>query len=83
MKKLMVEFIKLQYRNKFDLQLIFSAVLQIPWNPMGWDGTDQVVPWYDFVVPSHAIRSPGTPNKTTLVVTRTCKKHYNHLITYM
>jgi hypothetical protein len=29
------------------------------WNPMGWDGTDQVVPWYDFVVPSHPIRSPG------------------------
>jgi hypothetical protein len=26
---------------------------------MGWDGTDQVVPWYDFVVPSRPIRNPG------------------------
>jgi hypothetical protein len=22
----------------------FSAVSQIPWDPMGWDGTEQVVP---------------------------------------
>ncbi len=40
-----LQFIKLQYRNKFDLQLHFATVLQIPWNgkffseshDMGWD----------------------------------------------
>jgi len=42
--------------------------LQIPWdgmgwkfvfeNGMGWDGTNQLVPWDDFLVPSHPIRSP-------------------------
>ncbi len=54
----------------FDLRLNFFAILQIPWDgmgwdgkfffPMGWDGTDKVVPWYDFVVPCHSIRSPGS-----------------------
>ena len=28
-------------------------------NPMGWDGTKHLVPWDDFFVPSHPIRSPA------------------------
>jgi hypothetical protein len=37
-KKLILQFIKLKYRNKFDLQLNFAAVLQIP---PGWDTPSQ------------------------------------------
>ena len=32
---------------------------------MGWDGINQAVPWDDFFVPSHPIRSPGVYHSLT------------------